>query len=159
MDNYPRILVVDDDQNIVESTKAILEEEGYIVDFANNGRDAIKKTIDNGYDLVLLDIRLPDIEGVELLNLVRDTYPRIRKIMITGFPSLKNAISSINKKADAYLIKPINPEQLLSVIRNQLKEQSEERQFSEQKVSEFIETRVRQTQKTVTVRNKNSHKS
>jgi CheY-like chemotaxis protein len=62
-----RILVVDDDDGIRESMKAILEDEGYNVDVAENGKEAIQKTQKKAYNLALLDIRLPDMEGVELL--------------------------------------------------------------------------------------------
>jgi DNA-binding response OmpR family regulator len=69
---------------------------------------------------------------------------RTRKIMVTGYPSTQNAIVALNKNADAYLIKPVDIEKLLSTIKEQLKLQEEERIFSEQKVAEFIESRVKE---------------
>jgi DNA-binding NtrC family response regulator len=124
--------------------KAILEDEGYIVDTAATGSEAIQKTQIAAYNIALLDIRLPDMEGVELLKLMKDTTPRTRKIMITGYPSMQTAITALNKNADAYLIKPVNIEKLLNTVKEQLQLQEEERQFSEQKVAEFIETRVKE---------------
>lgn len=139
-----RILVVDDDANTIKTMKAILEDEGYIVDTATSGNEALQKTKQKPYNIALLDIRLPDMEGVELLKLIKETVPRTRKIMITGYPSMQNAITSLNKSADAYLIKPLNMESLLSTIKKQLELQENERAFSEEKVTEFIETRVRE---------------
>jgi len=138
----PRILVVDDDQAIISTTRAILEDEGYVVDVATSGKEAIKKTEAATYNLALLDIRLPDMEGVELLNLIKDHLPRMRKIMVTGYPSIQNAVTALNENADAYLIKPVDIEKLLSTVKDQLKQQEEEKAFNERKVAEFIESRV-----------------
>ena len=65
MDKHARILIVDDDENIRKTMKAILEDEGYTVDSAASGKEAVQKTNDSAYNLALLDIRLPDMEGVE----------------------------------------------------------------------------------------------
>jgi DNA-binding NtrC family response regulator len=124
--------------------KAILENEGYIVDLAATGSEAIQKTKKTAYNVALLDIRLPDMEGVELLKLIKDTVPHTRKIMVTGYPSMQNAVAALNKNADAYLIKPVNVEKLLNMVKEQLQLQEDERRFSEQKVAEFIETRVKE---------------
>jgi two-component system, NtrC family, response regulator HydG len=144
MDKHARILVVDDDENIRNTVKAILEDEGYSVDLAATGREAIKRTEETLYNVALLDIRLPDMEGVELLKLMKDAVPRTRKIMVTGYPSMQNAVAALNKNADAYLIKPVDIEKLLDTVKEQLQLQEKEREFSEQKVAEFIETRVKE---------------
>jgi DNA-binding NtrC family response regulator len=144
MENYVRILIVDDDKNIRKTMQTVLEDEGYIVDLATTGNEAIKMTQKTVYNVALLDIRLPDIEGVELLELMKETVPRTRKIMVTGFPSLQNAVSSLNKRADAYLVKVVDVDKLLNVVKEQLQLQREEKDFSEQKVAEFIETRVKE---------------
>ncbi len=144
MNKIPRILVVDDDDTIRTTMKAILQDEGYTVDLASTGKEAIQKSQQNNYNVALLDIRLPDMEGVELLKLLKDGVPRTRKIMVTGYPSLQNAISALNKNADAYLLKPVDVEKLLNTVKQQLEAQENERQFSEQKVAEFIESRVKE---------------
>jgi DNA-binding NtrC family response regulator len=144
MDKHPRILVVDDDETIRTTMKIILQDEGYIVDLAATGKEAIQKTQENTYNVALLDIRLPDMEGIELLKLLKDGMPRTRKIMVTGYPSMQNAISALNKNADAYLLKPVDVEKLLNTVKQQLDAQESERKFSEQKVAEFIESRVKE---------------
>ena len=144
MDKQTRILVVDDDETIRTTMKAILEDEGYLVDLAGTGKEAIQKTREKIYNVALLDIRLPDIEGIELLKLMKDGIPRTRKIMVTGYPSMQNAIGALNKNADAYLLKPVDVEKLLNTVKEQLLSQENERKFSEQKVAEFIESRVKE---------------
>ena len=144
MDKHAKILVVDDDENIRNTMKTILEDEGYLVDLAATGSEAVQKTMKSAYNVALLDIRLPDMEGVELLKLIKDTVPRTRKIMVTGYPSMQNAIAALNKNADAYMIKPIDIEILLNTVKEQLQLQENEKEFSEQKVAEFIETRVKE---------------
>ena len=142
VDKHIKILVVDDDESIRNATKRILEKEGYDVDLAATGMEAIEKTKSKAYNLALLDIRLPDMEGVELLNLIKDTVPKTRKIMITGYPSTENVIKSLNKHADIYLIKPVKIEKLLETVKEQLQLQEEERKICEQRLIEFVDTRV-----------------
>jgi DNA-binding response OmpR family regulator len=144
LEKNARIIIVDDDENIRKTMKAILEDEGYVVDLATTGNEAIEMTQETTYNIALLDIRLPDMEGVELLKLIKDNVPKTRKIMVTGYPSMQNAISALNKNADAYLVKPVDIEKLLNMVKEQLRLQEEEKNFSEQKVAEFIETRVKE---------------
>ncbi|HSQ48389.1 MAG TPA: response regulator [Candidatus Deferrimicrobiaceae bacterium] len=144
MDKHARILIVDDDETIRTTMKAILEDEGYVVDLASTGEEAIQLTMKTTYNIALLDIRLPDMEGVELLKLMRDSVPRTRKIMVTGYPSMQNAIAALNRNADAYLLKPLDNEKLLNLVKEQLDAQVNELKFSEQKVAEFIESRVKE---------------
>ena len=142
MSNQIRILVIDDDVYITKVLAAILEDKGYNVDIAGTGTEAITKTQKNLYDIMLVDIRLPDMEGTEILSRVRDTTPKIRKIIITGYPTLQNAITAINKGADAYILKPFDVKKMLATIKEQIEKQKQERKFSEERVAEFIETRA-----------------
>ena len=147
MGERARILVVDDDESIRKVLATILEEEGYAVDTAKNGREAIKKSKVKFYNLALIDIRLTDMEGTKLLTKVKDTSPKMRKIIITGYPSLQSAIETINRGADAYILKPFEMDKVLEIIRDQLKKQQEEKKYAQEKVREFIETRVRELEK------------
>jgi len=141
-----RILIVDDDESIRKILSTILEEEGYVVDTAENGKEAIEKSTAKFYNLALIDVRLPDIEGVTLLAKLKETVPRMRKIIITGFPSIQNAIEAVNNKADGYMLKPFEICKILETIKEQLKKQQEEKEYNQKKVTEFIETRVRELQ-------------
>jgi len=139
-----RILIVDDDENIRKVLKTILEEEGYAVDEAEDAKKAIEKSRRNVYNLALIDIRLPDMEGIELLTKMKDTVPKMRKIIITGYPTLQNAIEAVNRGADAYILKPFDMEKVLATIKEQLRKYEEEKRYSQEKVAEFIETRVKE---------------
>jgi len=139
--NEKSILIVDDDKLILQSLRAILEREGYRVDTAETGRDAIEKSKGQFFNLALLDFRLPDMKGTDLLTSMHETIPRMVKIMFTGYPSLENAVDSVNLKADFYFIKPVKHEELLNVIRKKLREQEEAEKMDEAKVASWIETR------------------
>jgi DNA-binding NtrC family response regulator len=139
-----RILVIDDDESIRKTITSILEEKGYTVDAAENGKEAIRKSKARFYNLALIDIRLPDMEGIKLLTAMRETVPKMVKIIVTGYPSLHNAVEAVNKGADAYVLKPFNVEKTLKIIEEQLEKQKGARKYSEQKISEFIETRVKE---------------
>ena len=154
MGERARILVVDDDESVRKVFATILEEEGYAVDTAKNGREAIKKSKVKFYNLALIDIRLTDMEGTKLLTRVKDTIPKMRKIIITGYPSLQNAIEAVNRGADAYVLKPFDMEKVLETIKDQLKKQEEEKRYTQKKVGEFIETRVKELEEEKTITHK-----
>jgi DNA-binding NtrC family response regulator len=141
---HARILVVDDDKSIRKTLEAILQGEGYRVDTAENGKQAIEKTGSSFYNLALIDIRLPDMEGTELLTKMKDTKPKMRKIIITGYPSLQNAVEALNREANGYILKPFDVKEVLATIREQLNKQEEEKTFSQDKIAEFIETQVKE---------------
>jgi len=143
-----RILVVDDDESIRKTLAAVLEDQGYVVDTAENGREAVEKSNTNFFNLALVDIRLPDIEGTRLLTAMKETIPPMVKIIITGYPSLQNAMESVNKGADAYILKPLNIDNVLSTIKEHLRKQQEAKMYSEEKVTEFIETRAKELEAT-----------
>lgn len=144
MDKNARILIVDDDGNIRKVLKAILEDEGYCVESVGTAQEGIEKTKRNFYNVALIDIRLPDMEGVELLTKLKDATPRIRKIIITGYPTLQNAVEAVNNGADAYILKPFDVNKVLDTIKAQLEAQAKEKKYSQDKVAEFIETRMKE---------------
>jgi len=139
-----RILVIDDDESIRTVLTTILEEKGYTVETAETGKQGIQKSHEKFYNLALIDIRLPDMEGTNVLQNLKQTTPKMRKIIITGFPSLQNAVEALNKGADAYIMKPFDMDKVLQTVEEQLKKQEEEKKYSQEKVTEFIETRVKE---------------
>ena len=144
MENKQKILVIDDDETIIAVFRAGLKQEGFSVDVATTGKEAIEKSKTNVYNLALIDIRLPDMEGTRLLAEMKETTPKMRKIIVTGYPELQNAIASIQKGADFYITKPTKIDELVKVIREQLHKQREEKEYSEKKIAEYIETRFRE---------------
>ena len=137
-----KILVVDDDENICSTMKLFLELNNYDVDVANTGMQAIKKSNTEVYDVALLDIRLPDIEGTKLLTAFPETTPKMIKIMVTGFPTFENTLEALKLGADDYVMKPVNPEELVKIVKNKLKERKEAETMTEDKITGFIETRT-----------------
>src|SRR4030066_1401459 len=129
----PSILIVEDDANIRETLGAILQKE-YATDMAKNGQEAIQKSKTKFFNMALLDIKLPDMEGTKLLTTMHETLPKMGKIIITGYPSLENAVEALNLGADAYIMKPIKPEKLLTLIEEKLEKQKEDEKMTEEKV-------------------------
>ena len=140
-----RILVVDDDEAVLKSMARLLDFEGYQVDTAKTGKEAVEKSQLNLYNLALIDIRLPDMEGTALLRAMRDMVPRMVKIILTGYPSTSNAIEAANKGADAYVIKPvIDTDDFLRKIKEHLRKQEESEHYDDKKVTDFVKTRLKQ---------------
>jgi CheY-like chemotaxis protein/predicted transcriptional regulator len=118
----PSVLLIDDDETIRKGLSRTLTREGFDVDTASDGKQALEKSQLRQYDLTLVDIRLPDMEGTKLLKMLREKTPEIKEIIITGYPSIENAAQAVNDGADAYLIKPLNPPDLLAKIRQKMEE-------------------------------------
>ena len=138
---------MDDDSGILKSFKEILEAEGYSVDTAQTGVDALEKCRARSYNLAIIDVKLGDIDGTELLVRVHQMLPRTRKIIITGYPSLENAVESVNQQADAYVIKPVHPDEFLKIVADNMNKQMEAESETEKKVMGWIETRYEETKR------------
>jgi len=115
------VLVVDDDKSLLNSLAEILRFEGYEVEIAEGGQEALEKSKRRFYDLALLDAGLPDMEGTELLRRLNDTSPSTVKIMTTDHPSIASVTDALNLGADAYLIKPLGLRTLVKTIEEKLK--------------------------------------
>lgn len=137
-----RILIVDDDLGILESTRQILEIDGYEVESASTAGEGLKKIESSFFNLALFDIKLPDMEGTELLERAHKLRPAMKKIMVTGYASLENSVHSLNSGADAFILKPVDPEMLLAKVKEKLDEQEHETVISGDKVAEFLEEKL-----------------
>lgn len=111
-----RILVVDDDPDIRQVLQDRLESYGYTVKTAVDGREALQELGRAAYDGMLLDIRMPDLDGLEVLEQVRKSHPLMPVVMITASASEKRATQAIRKGAQAYLFKPFDMEQIKRVV-------------------------------------------
>ena len=114
-----RILVVDDDADILRVFKSILGKEGYIVETAETGKDAIKKIKKANFSAYLVDVKLPDMEGTELLLRIPKNSKAI-KIIVTGFSTDEAGKKAADYGADDFLVKPVKAEELISTIRERL---------------------------------------
>lgn len=115
------ILVIDDDKSILRTLTRILQKAGYEVDTAETGKEATDKAEKQHYNVALVDVRLPDMDGTDLLINMKDSLKDTLKIVITGFPSLDVGVKALDGGADAYLVKPVKPEELLALIEEKLK--------------------------------------
>jgi DNA-binding NtrC family response regulator len=120
------ILVVDDDADVRQTLSSILSKEGYSVETVENGKQATRICEKSRFDIALIDIKLPDMEGTELLHRLKENQPHMAKIIITGFPTLENAMETVNEGADGYILKPFDVQKLLEMIRKHLKRETAE---------------------------------
>jgi YesN/AraC family two-component response regulator len=137
------ILVVDDEKIIHESCGRILRDEGYTVETALSGQEALLKLKEKQYDLVLSDIKMPGMSGVEALEKMKKEVPDITVVMFTGYSSVETARDSMKLGAADYLPKPFTPEELLRVVREALQkklrsEENREREGRFQEITSAI---------------------
>lgn len=120
----PRILIVDDDSNIRTMVRVCLEQEGYLIDQAGNGSQALELIHDTRPDLVLLDLAMPVMDGMTLLAEIRSLLPerRIRVIVMTAHGSVQTAISAVRLGASDFLQKPLAPAEIRQSVASVLHE-------------------------------------
>lgn len=144
----PAILVVDDDANIRETFTTILQSAGYATSSATNAEETLEVIRTRFFDLALLDVRLPDKQGTQLLLEISKLAPETIRIMITGYPSVETATEAINGGADLYLTKPIHPDDLLKAIGAKLKERDQRERITGTKMVEWARQRARKAHST-----------
>ncbi len=115
-----RIFVVDDEEALRTVLGSELEGEGYIVQMAGDGDEAIEVLEKNTFDLILLDIKMPTVDGFEVLKFVKQHQPTTKVIMLTGFADLKNAIESKKLGAEDFVSKPYDLVDLLTTVERVL---------------------------------------
>jgi DNA-binding NtrC family response regulator len=120
-----RILVIDDEESVLGSISRILKREGYAVDTAKTGTEAIEKSNLNIYNLALIDFRLPDMKGTKLLTAMRETTPRMIKVILTGYSSAENRAEAAEGHADGFIVKPVRIDYLLNIVKEHLRKQDE----------------------------------
>jgi CheY-like chemotaxis protein/DNA-binding MarR family transcriptional regulator len=119
---HGKVLLIDDDETIRTSLSHSLRHAGFIVDTARDGQEALAKSRRKVFDVALVDIRLPDMEGTELLSRLRSDNPEINRIIVTGYPSVQNAARAIEQGAEGYVTKPFDTLALITKIKEKLKE-------------------------------------
>ncbi|HJX11851.1 MAG TPA: response regulator, partial [Candidatus Binatia bacterium] len=104
-----RILVVDDEERIRDAVKRALERVGYVVETSLNGGETLEKIQKDSFDMVICDIKMPGMDGVTLLDRIKEYDPSMMVLMITGFASIESAVESMKKGAQEYIPKPFSP--------------------------------------------------
>ncbi|MFX1553126.1 MAG: sigma-54-dependent transcriptional regulator [Promethearchaeota archaeon] len=115
-----KALVIDDEKIVLDSVRKILEEAKYEVDVSLSGRQGLDWAIQGEYDIVLADIRMPEIGGMRVLRDIKRTRPFVPVIMITGYATVQSAVQAMKLGAADYLEKPFTPEQLLTAVTSAL---------------------------------------
>src|SRR6476660_9990035 len=118
------ILIIDDERPVLMTLEALLKRRGYEVDTAPTAAQGLKALKSKSPNLVLLDLRLPDADGLEMLDRIKNELPEVPVIILTAHDSLHNAIESIKRGAYHFISKPYAPEELLSLIEKALEKQS-----------------------------------
>jgi DNA-binding response OmpR family regulator len=114
------VLIIDDDKSVLRTFSKILQKAGYVIDTAETGKDAMEKVSKRSFDVVLVDFRLPDMDGTDLLEKIRNKVINAVKLMITGLPSVDLGTKALDIGVDAYIAKPVKPNELLELIRAKL---------------------------------------
>lgn len=112
-----KILIVDDDQELRSALAEILQEAGYLTDEASSGGESLNKIRSADFDIMVLDMMMPGMDGMEVLSEVKKARPKMKVIMMTAFATVNNAVDAVKKGASDYLCKPFKIEEILAVIR------------------------------------------
>ncbi len=113
-----RILVIDDESIVRMSCSRALSPEGYEVKAAQSGVEALKILEEEFFDLVLMDLKMPDIDGIEVLKKIKEKWPQTEVIIITGYQTVDTAVKSIKLGAFDYIEKPFTPDALVAAVGN-----------------------------------------
>ncbi len=111
-----RILIVDDEEIVVRSCRRILSDDCYVLDSVQNGMDALKQVDENSFDIIILDVMMPKMDGLQVLQQVKERHPDIEVIMMTGLSEIQTAVKAMKLGAFDYLSKPFDPDELKHVV-------------------------------------------
>lgn len=116
----PKILLMEDEVNVARGLKMIFNGEGYEVDVATTGQSALDQFQQKTFDVLVADLRLPDLDGLEVIKQVKERQPETEVVVITGYPSVATAVESMKRGAVDYLPKPFTEEELKTVVESAL---------------------------------------
>ena len=140
----PHILVMEDEISVAKGLEMVLTEEGYAVDLAMNGQSALDKFRHVPFDLLVADLRLPDMDGMEVIKEVKDKHPETEAIIITGYPSVSSAVNSVKIGVFDYMRKPFTEDEFKVSVHGALKKKQEasmERLINETERGRLIQKR------------------
>jgi DNA-binding NtrC family response regulator len=113
-----KILVIDDEDIVLISCQRALGAEGYEVKIVKSGVEGLKAIENEGFDVVLTDLKMPDVDGIEVLRIIKEIKPSVEVIIMTGYQTVETAVKAIKLGAYDYIEKPFTPEQISSVVKN-----------------------------------------
>lgn len=120
INNMAKILIIDDERSIRNTLKDILSFENHTVDTAEDGKEGIQLVSDNIYDIIFCDIKMPQMDGIEVLEFLTQAHPEVPVVMISGHGSIETAVESIKKGAFDFIQKPLDLNRIMITLRNAL---------------------------------------
>lgn len=118
----PHVLLVEDELTVAKGLKMVMDEEGYDVDLADTGLVALNKFRAKNFDLMVADLRLPDIDGMEVIEHVRESRPETKVVIITGYPSVSTAVKAVKIGVSDYLRKPFTDDEFIAAVDTAMKD-------------------------------------
>ncbi|MHA1386198.1 MAG: PAS domain S-box protein [Candidatus Helarchaeota archaeon] len=119
-----KILIVDDEKSIIEIFSYIFQSRGFYFEVGTTGKEALMRLKQNSFNIIIIDIKLPDMNGIELLKKIKKKYPELICIIITAYANVKNAINALKEGADEYFVKPLIVKKLVNKIEDMMKKKS-----------------------------------
>ncbi|RLC30431.1 MAG: response regulator [Deltaproteobacteria bacterium] len=111
-----KILIIDDEKVICKACKMVLSEREFSCDHSISGREGLEKVLNHSYDVLLLDMKLKDMDGMEILKKVKEEKPELYVIVITGYSTVENAVRAMKLGANDYLSKPFTDDRLIAAV-------------------------------------------
>ena len=124
--NQPHVLLVEDELSVSKGLAMVMREEGYDVDVADTGQGALNKVKGGAFDLLVADLRLPDMDGMDVIQRVREKRPKTNVLIITGYPSVSSAVEAVKMGVSDYLRKPFTEDEFKTAVKSALKERKKE---------------------------------
>ncbi|MBN1945725.1 MAG: sigma-54-dependent Fis family transcriptional regulator [Bradymonadales bacterium] len=140
-----KILTIDDEKSVCIACKKILEDAEFQVDYTLSPQEGIEKVIQGDYDVVLLDLRMPEMNGIEVLETIKQNKPDVRVVIITGYATIQTSIEAVKKGAFDYVSKPFTPEELTIAVKKALEDReirSENRYLKEELTRMYKTTKL-----------------
>ncbi len=140
MTNHRKILIVDDEPSVRHSLREWFREDGFAVETAEDGETALRKMSGGPFDIIVVDLKMPGMDGIELQKRVREIDQEAAVIILTAFASVETAVQALKLGAFDYITKPVDPDDLSNTVRNALKQRelTEENIRLKAKVSEMM---------------------
>ena len=150
----PHVLLVEDEPSMAKGLEMVMNEKGYHVDLAATGQAALNAFGADTFDLLVADLRLPDIDGMEVIERVKGIHPDTKVIIITGYPSVSSAVKAVKVGVSDYLRKPFTSDEFLSAVSDAM---MEKKSSMEELITETEKERLIQKQEVIRVLERASH--
>ena len=115
-----RLLIIDDEVNLCKGCQRIFEDEGYTMETAYSGREGLNRAAKEMFDAIIVDLKMPDMSGIDVIKSLKVNQPEVPVIMITGYASVPTAVEAMKSGADDYIPKPFEPDEIIGVVNRAL---------------------------------------